>query len=60
LHSAQRRLGNDFQSTNLLDNRTARANIEYPLEIAGWDRTQRWRRSSELLDLVGLTGRGDG
>jgi D-methionine transport system ATP-binding protein len=59
LRSARRRLGNVFQSPNLLDNRTARANIEYPLEIAGWDRKQRWHRSNELLELVGLTGRGE-
>lgn len=59
LRSARRRLGNVFQSANLLHNRTARANIEYPLEIAGWDRKQRWHRSNELLELVGLAGRGD-
>jgi D-methionine transport system ATP-binding protein len=59
LRSARRRLGNVFQAANLLDNRTARANIEYPLEIAGWDRTTRWRRANELLELVGLASRGD-
>jgi D-methionine transport system ATP-binding protein len=59
LRTARRRLGNVFQSANLLDNRSARANIEYPLEIAGWDRTKRWYRSQELLDLVGLAGRGE-
>ncbi|WP_029112872.1 methionine ABC transporter ATP-binding protein [Mycobacterium sp. URHB0044] len=59
LRSARRRLGNVFQSANLLDNRTARANIEYPLEIAGWDRKRRWHRTNELLELVGLKGRGD-
>ncbi|MGB3482669.1 MAG: ATP-binding cassette domain-containing protein [Mycobacterium sp.] len=59
LRSARRRLGNVFQAGNLLDNRTARNNIEYPLEIAGWDRTARWRRAGELLELVGLAGRGD-
>lgn len=59
LRSARRRLGNVFQSANLLDNRTARANIEYPLEIAGWDRKKRWYRAQELLELVGLPGRGE-
>jgi D-methionine transport system ATP-binding protein len=59
LRGARRRLGNVFQSANLLDNRTARANIEYPLEIAGWDRKKRWYRAQELLELVGLPGRGD-
>ncbi|MGU3498990.1 methionine ABC transporter ATP-binding protein [Mycobacterium sp. C31M] len=59
LRAARRRLGNVFQSANLLDNRTARANIEYPLEIAGWDRKKRWYRAQELLELVGLTGRGE-
>lgn len=59
LRTARRRLGNVFQSANLLDNRTARRNIEYPLEIAGWDRTKRWHRAHELLELVGLSGRGE-
>ncbi|OAN37818.1 methionine ABC transporter ATP-binding protein [Mycolicibacterium iranicum] len=59
LRTARRRLGNVFQAANLLDNRTARANIEYPLEIAGWDRTKRWHRAEELLELVGLSTRGD-
>lgn len=59
LRTARRRLGNVFQSANLLDNRTARANIEYPLEIAGWDRTKRWHRAQELLELVGLATRGE-
>src|SRR5437879_4553493 len=59
LRTARRRLGNVFQSANLLDNRTASANVEYPLEIAGWDRKKRWHRSQELLDLVGLAGRGE-
>lgn len=59
LRTARRRLGNVFQSANLLDNRTARRNIEYPLEIAGWDRTKRWHRAQELLELVGLAGRGE-
>lgn len=59
LRGARRRLGNVFQSANLLDNRTARANIEYPLEVAGWDRKKRWYRAQELLELVGLPGRGD-
>lgn len=58
LRSVRRRLGNVFQAANLLDNRTAHANIEYPLEIAGWDRKKRWYRSQELLELVGLSGRG--
>ncbi|WP_234807715.1 methionine ABC transporter ATP-binding protein [Mycolicibacterium bacteremicum] len=59
LRAARRRLGNVFQAANLLDNRTARANIEYPLEIAGWDRKKRWYRAQELLELVGLAGRGE-
>lgn len=59
LRTARRNLGNVFQAANLLDNRTVRANIEYPLEIAGWDRNTRWYRSQELIELVGLSGRAD-
>jgi D-methionine transport system ATP-binding protein len=59
LRSARRRIGMVFQHVNLLDSRTIAANVAYPLEVAGVPRAQRATRVAELLDLVGLGGRGD-
>ena len=50
LRAARRHIGMVFQAANLLDARTAAENIGYPLKLA---------RVDELLELVGLTGRGD-
>ncbi len=57
LREARRRFGMVFQHANLLDSRTAAENIALPLEIAGWDAAARRERTTELLDLVGLTDR---
>lgn len=57
LRSARRRLGMVFQHVNLLDARTAGANIAYPLMIAGASRAEQRARVAELLDLVGLGDR---
>ncbi len=46
-----------FQHANLLDNRTAKKNVEYPLEVAGWNKADRAKRAEELLQLVGLGDR---
>ncbi|MGW0045284.1 methionine ABC transporter ATP-binding protein [Rhodococcus sp. NPDC003348] len=54
---ARRRIGTVFQQFNLLHSRTVRANIEFPLELAGLDRAQRRARADELIELVGLAGR---
>lgn len=54
LNRARRRIGMIFQQFNLLDSRTALANVELPLELAGVDRTQRRARATELLERVGL------
>lgn len=59
LRDARRRIGMVFQAANLLDARTASDNIGYPLKLAGVPKEQRRERVEELLDLVGLTGRGD-
>ncbi|WP_022869081.1 methionine ABC transporter ATP-binding protein [Schaalia vaccimaxillae] len=59
LRDARRRIGMVFQSANLLDARTAAANIGYPLKLAGTPKAQINERVNELLDLVGLTGRGN-
>lgn len=59
LREARRRIGMVFQSANLLDARTTHANIGYPLKLAGIKTAERDRRVNELLELVGLAGRGD-
>jgi len=45
-----------FQAPVLMEWRTIAKNIELPLEIMGFDRAERARRSSELLRLVELEG----
>ena len=57
LRQARRAIGQVFQHANLLDNRTAKRNVEYPLEIAGWGKKEREARAEELLALVGLAER---
>ncbi len=57
LREARRAIGQVFQHANLLDNRTAKKNVEYPLEIAGWKKADRAQRAEELLTLVGLADR---
>lgn len=59
LRKERRKIGMVFQSANLLDARTAAQNIAYPLQIAGKGKKERLDRANELLDLVGLGGRGD-
>lgn len=59
LRTARRTIGMVFQHANLLDSRTALRNVEHPLEIAGVGRTERRRRATELLELVGLADRKD-
>ncbi|MCD2138816.1 methionine ABC transporter ATP-binding protein [Salinicoccus halitifaciens] len=46
-----------FQHFNLLWSRTVEENISFPLEIAGVGKKERRRRTQELIELVGLTGR---
>ncbi|MGV8896966.1 MAG: methionine ABC transporter ATP-binding protein [Rhodoglobus sp.] len=55
LRAARRSIGMIFQHFNLLSSRTVRGNVELGLEIAGVDSKERSRRSSEILDLVGLS-----
>ena len=57
LRQARRAIGQVFQHANLLDNRTAKKNVEYPLEVAGWSKADRAQRAEELLQLVGLGDR---
>lgn len=49
-----REYGIVFQSPVLYDWRTVRRNVELPLEVMRTPKAERERRSSEMLDLVGL------
>lgn len=51
---ARRRIGMVFQHANLMDSRTAAANIAHPLELVGTSRKDTEARVAELLSLVGL------
>jgi NitT/TauT family transport system ATP-binding protein len=50
-------VGYMFARDALLPWRSARKNVELPLETRGWSGQRRRERSREMLDLVGLTGR---
>ena len=50
-------IGYMFARDALLPWRTARRNVELPLETRGWDRARRRERAREMLELVGLKGR---
>jgi NitT/TauT family transport system ATP-binding protein len=47
-----------FQAPVLMDWRTVAKNIELPLEIMGFEKSERGRRSTDLLKLVELEGFG--
>jgi NitT/TauT family transport system ATP-binding protein len=49
------KIGMVFQDPTLLPWKTALANVEFPLDLRGVDRTLRRSRCSALLELVGLT-----
>lgn len=46
--------GMAFQTASLFDWRTVRKNIELPLELLGWSRAERRKRTEEMLELVQL------
>jgi putative ABC transport system ATP-binding protein len=52
-----RRIGFIFQSFYLLPSLTARQNIELPMVYSGISPKERHKKSSELLEMTGLTGR---
>ncbi len=54
-----RRVGMIFQSFNLIPTMTARENVSLALAFAGLSKSERRRRSLELLDRIGLSHRAD-
>ncbi|MEW9556024.1 methionine ABC transporter ATP-binding protein [Nonomuraea sp. NPDC050783] len=58
LNRARRRIGMIHQHFALLSSRTVAGNVAFPLEVMGVPRAERARRVGELLELVGLEGRG--
>ncbi|GAA3166485.1 ATP-binding cassette domain-containing protein [Nonomuraea roseoviolacea subsp. carminata] len=58
LNRARQRIGMIHQHFALLSSRTVAGNVAFPLEVMGVPRAERARRVAELLDLVGLSGRG--
>ncbi|TFD95895.1 methionine ABC transporter ATP-binding protein [Jeotgalibacillus sp. R-1-5s-1] len=59
LRKARQKISMIFQHFNLLWSRTVAENIAFPLEIAGVPKSQREKKVNELIELVGLEGRGD-
>ncbi|WP_096190084.1 methionine ABC transporter ATP-binding protein [Evansella halocellulosilytica] len=58
LRIARQDIGMIFQHFNLLWSRTVAENIAYPLEIKKIPKEERTKRVNELIELVGLSGRG--
>lgn len=58
LRQVRQKVSMIFQHFNLLWSRTVAENIAFPLEIAGVPKEQRNTRVNELIELVGLEGRG--
>lgn len=54
LRQKRQKIGMIFQHFNLLWSRTVIQNVILPLEIAGVQKTERRKRATELLELVGL------
>lgn len=57
LRVARRRIGTVFQSSGLLERRTAAENVALPLEYLGVTAAETKKRVAELLDRVGLSER---
>ena len=50
--------GMAFQTAGLFDWRTVSQNIELPLQLMGWSKSERRERAEEMLELVRLEGFG--
>ncbi|MGB3414522.1 MAG: ABC transporter ATP-binding protein [Microbacteriaceae bacterium] len=55
----KRKLGMVFQQHAIWPHMTVAQNVNYPLRLAGMDKTERAKRVAEILTLVGLDGYGD-
>jgi D-methionine transport system ATP-binding protein len=55
LRQLRRRIGMIFQNFNLMTSRTVAGNIGYPLKLAGHSKAEIERRTTELLNFVGLS-----
>lgn len=55
----RRSIGMIFQHFNLMSAKTVWQNVELPLKVAGVGQAERWRKVSELLELVGLADKRD-
>ena len=53
MRGLRRNIGMIFQQFNLFNSRTAAANIEFPLKLAGVPKAERTKRVNELLEFVG-------
>jgi D-methionine transport system ATP-binding protein len=59
LRSSRADTGMIFQHFNLFRSRTVRENIAFPLKYRGIPRADIEKRTGELLEMVGLTGKAD-
>lgn len=59
LSNIRKKIGMIFQNFNLLSSRDVKANVAYPLEVAGWSKKRIIPRVKELLALVGLEDKAD-
>lgn len=59
LREARKEIGMIFQHFNLLSSRTVAENVAFPLELAGWKRSETEERVMEMLALVGLSDKAD-
>ena len=53
----RRHIGFIFQSFGLLSLLSAYENVELPLRISEWERTERQKRAADCLEMVGLSSR---
>jgi putative spermidine/putrescine transport system ATP-binding protein len=55
----KRDMGMVFQAYSLFPNMTVKQNVAFGLRMRGKHKTERFKRADELLEIVGLDGRGD-